>query len=280
MDSLTNWFKSAIKAILNFWRKDIINKLIILVSFALVVCIIFVASNLIATPEMSVVYATLFKKAGGIPTIIAVPATANPIFTPTTAFFPSVTAFSNTEISPSASSIIANKSTPNPATATTISAFFLPSVTLPSPSSASTACIPGNPRQTGKVIGVIDGNTIKVYTDNLVYVVRYIGIDVPKYDSVKEPYGDAAMFKNSNLVFGKEVSLVKDVSDKDPVGRLLRYVLVGDTFVNLELAQDGFATAVDIAPDTACSQAFKDAEQAARQAQVGRWIPTATHPSP
>ncbi len=69
---------------------------------------------------------------------------------------------------------------------------------------------------------MIDGNTIKVYTEGKVYVVRYIGITVPRYDDVKEPFGQAAQMKNSKLVFGKEISLMKDVSDKDSVGHLMR----------------------------------------------------------
>ena len=109
--------------------------------------------------------------------------------------------------------------------------------------------------------------------------MRYIGIAVPKYDEVQELFGEAAMLRNSNLVFGKDVSLVKDVSDKDPAGRLLRYVLVGDTFVNLELARAGLATAANVSPDTACTQAFGEAEQAARHAQVGRWAAMPTPPA-
>jgi len=162
--------------------------------------------------------------------------------------------------------------TPRPLMTGTSTPVLLSPAASMTPSSFPLApCIPGNARQTGKVLDVLDGNTIKVYMEDKVYFVRYIGIQVPKYGEVQELYGQAAMLKNSSLVFGKEVSLIKDVSDKDSAGRLLRYILVGDTFVNLELLKAGFATAVGVPPDTACVQAFQDAEQSARQAQVGRW---------
>ena len=43
------------------------------------------------------------------------------------------------------------------------------------------------------------------------------------------------------MVDQKDVILVKDVSETDQYDRLLRYVIVGDDFVNLEMVRDGFA---------------------------------------
>jgi endonuclease YncB( thermonuclease family) len=63
------------------------------------------------------------------------------------------------------------------------------------------------------------------------------------------------------LVYGKDVSLVADVSNKDENGRLLRYVVAGNTFVNLEMIFQKLGTAVDIPPDSACAQIFNQAEQ-------------------
>jgi endonuclease YncB( thermonuclease family) len=75
-------------------------------------------------------------------------------------------------------------------------------------------------------------------------------------------------------------SMVAEAADKDPAGRLLRYVMVNNTFVNLLLVQQGFATALSTHPNTACDQAFQNAEQMARQSQIGKWAPTLTPPSP
>ena len=110
--------------------------------------------------------------------------------------------------------------------------------------------------------------------NDLVYVVRYIGVDVPQDDiNAMKSYLD-----NSELVFQKDVTLIGDMTDKDVNGRLLRYVLVGDTFVNLQLLEDGQGHAIDIPPNSSCVQVFKAAEESAIQSARGIWaVPT---PSP
>jgi len=46
------------------------------------------------------------------------------------------------------------------------------------------------------------------------------------------------------------VVLVKDVSETDQYGRLLRYIYIGNTFVNAELVRAGWAEARRYEPDT------------------------------
>ena len=107
--------------------------------------------------------------------------------------------------------------------------------------------------------------------NDLVYVVRYIGVDVPQDDvNAMNSYLD-----NSDLVFRKDVILIADSVDKDANGRLLRYVLVGDTFVNLKLLADGQGMVVDVPPNSSCAQVFKAAEESAIQSARGMWaVPT------
>ena len=159
-----------------------------------------------------------------------------------------------------------------PASATEPLATPTPPMTITPTTQAS--CIPTNPSANAKVLEIVDGNTIKVYMNDLVYVVRYIGMDLPQDDlNAMNSY-----FENSELVFQKDVTLVADVLDKDTNGRLLRYVLVGDTFVNLLLLQDGQGHAIDFPPNSSCSQVFKAAEESAIQSARGIWaVPT---PSP
>lgn len=140
-------------------------------------------------------------------------------------------------------------------------------------------CIPtGTKAETASVVSVTDGDTIRVLIDGLNYPVRYIGIDAPESTIQTEAYGAEASAKNAELVSGKSVTLVKDVSEVDQYNRLLRYVLVGDVFVNLELVKAGYATAVTFPPDVACYETFRQAEAQARSALVGLWavpfIPT------
>jgi micrococcal nuclease len=62
---------------------------------------------------------------------------------------------------------------------------------------------------------------------------------------------------------------------------LLRYVFVGDIFVNYELVRRGYAQAKDYPPDTACSDTFHQAENTSKQDEIGIWQPTATpRPTP
>ena len=79
--------------------------------------------------------------------------------------------------------------------------------------------------------------------------MRYIGIDTPEQGETG--YGPSAN-KNTELVYGKYVTLIKDVSEVDQYNRLLRYVVVGDIFVNYELVRSGLANADDYPPDSAC----------------------------
>ena len=147
-----------------------------------------------------------------------------------------------------------------------------PTITLPAASAAQ--CIPdGNERQVGEVVNVIDGDTISVRIGGRVFSVRYIGMDTPELDQTD---GYPAAERNRELVDGQTVTLVRDVSETDRYGRLLRYVLVGSTFVNHQLVLDGWATAAEYPPDTSCQGIFQVAENTARTQRLGLWVPTRT----
>lgn len=147
----------------------------------------------------------------------------------------------------------------------------------------NTFCVPNSTPQTGKVVHVTDGDTIKVKMDRdgQTYTVRYIGIDTPENTTTSEYYGPESTVKNSELVSGKQVTLYKDVSETDQYDRLLRYVFVGDTFVNYELVRLGFANAMRYPPDTACAAYFDEAEHAAAASSLGMWaaVPLFTTPT-
>ncbi|NDJ51833.1 MAG: nuclease, partial [Chloroflexi bacterium] len=80
----------------------------------------------------------------------------------------------------------------------------------------------------GFVTFVVDGDTVDVAIQGEVFRVRYIGVDTPESN---EPCFDEATAANAQLVAGQNVTLVRDVSDTDQFGRLLRYVYVGTVFV-------------------------------------------------
>lgn len=127
------------------------------------------------------------------------------------------------------------------------------------------------PENTSIVSRVVDGDTIELGTGER---VRYIGIDTPEtVDPRKEVqcFGKEASAKNKELVEGKEVRLVKDVSDKDKYGRLLRYVYVGDVFVNEKLVSEGYARVATYPPDVAYAERFIEVERVARENKLGLW---------
>ena len=153
----------------------------------------------------------------------------------------------------------------------------------PSPTVASGfplyPCIPPNPAQLGIVTRVVDGDTIHALVDGKDYSIRYIGIDTPENTTKVEPFGAEATQKNTELVGGKIVTLVKDVSETDKYGRLLRYVLVDNAFVNLILVKEGFANTMTYPPDVACADTFLQAERQAREAGLGLWALTLLAPT-
>ncbi len=123
--------------------------------------------------------------------------------------------------------------------------------------------------ETAQVINVIDGDTIDVLLNGDEYRVRYVGVDTPERD---EPYYREATQANRDLVQGKIVTLVVDVSEIDQYGRLLRYIYLDDgTFVNAELIADGYARLVTYPPDVANADYFADLQHEARQAGRGLW---------
>ncbi len=135
-------------------------------------------------------------------------------------------------------------------------------------------CIPlDTERQVAEVIQVIDGDEIRVRIEGDEFIVRYIGIVAPE---ITDPFGPEASNENIYLVFSKQVVLVRDVTDRDPEGRLLRYVFVGDLFVNHELIHNGFAEAENMPPDLSCSDLFQEAEAAAQADKAGLWKVTPT----
>ena len=132
------------------------------------------------------------------------------------------------------------------------------------------ACLRGLPTVSARVTKVVDGDSIEVRIAGSIYQLRYIGIDTPEY---YEPLGDQASALNSDLVMGQTVTLFKDVSETDRYGRLLRYVLVGEVFVNYELVRAGLASASSYPPDTACDRLFAAAQQEAQATFLGLWAP-------
>lgn len=118
---------------------------------------------------------------------------------------------------------------------------------------------------TYKVTNVVDGDTLDLSTGEK---VRLLGIDAPE---ANQPGGDIARAFLEKLVLNKEVVLKKDVTDKDKYGRLLRFVYVGDTFVNAEMIKRGYAIPRFYPPDERYKEQFEKLRDEAEKNKRGLW---------
>ncbi len=116
------------------------------------------------------------------------------------------------------------------------------------------------------VVKIIDGDTIDVRQGEVTYRVRYVGVNTPERDEVC--YADATR-ANTDLVMGQMVRMERDQSNTDRYGRLLRYVYVGDVFVNERLVADGYAEAALYEPDDRFFDQFSILEHEAALAGLG-----------
>jgi micrococcal nuclease len=127
------------------------------------------------------------------------------------------------------------------------------------------------------VISVVDGDTIVVRVHGRVEHVRLIGIDTPETVAPKKPvmcFGKEASAETAALLpAGTPVELVRDAEPRDDYARLLAYVyrVPDGLFVNLRLAEEGFADVLSIAPNTTHAGAFRAAVATARAERRGLW---------
>jgi micrococcal nuclease len=128
----------------------------------------------------------------------------------------------------------------------------------------------------GRVLRIVDGDTIHVRVGGRDERVRYIGIDTPEEVKPGTPvqcYARAAAAANRRLVAGQEVRLVPDVEARDRYGRLLAYVFrAGDgRFVNEVLVREGFARTLTIPPNVRYADRLSALAGEARRAGRGLW---------
>jgi len=115
------------------------------------------------------------------------------------------------------------------------------------------------------VTKVIDGDTIEIETEER---VRLICIDSPE---TNEPYYTEAKNFLISYILNKKVKLVKDVSETDRYGRLLRYIYLEDEFVNGVLVEEGYARVYRYSPDTKLCDKLSALETKAKNDKLGIW---------
>lgn len=129
----------------------------------------------------------------------------------------------------------------------------------------------------GTVVRVIDGDTLVVRTGTGEVTVRLLGIDTPEvahHGNSDECGGPEAAARLAQMLPpGTSVQLARDTEARDAYGRLLAYVIrsTDGTVVNVQLAAEGHATPLVIAPNRALADPIADAAATARRARIGLW---------
>ena len=123
---------------------------------------------------------------------------------------------------------------------------------------------------TGKVIGVMDGDTIEVLdATKTPRRIRLEGIDAPEK---AQPFGARSKQHLSDQVFGKQVEVLSNKTDK--YGRTVGKVMIGGKDANLEQVRSGFAWHYkEYQKEQSASDrlAYTDAEAFARNMRFGLW---------
>lgn len=144
------------------------------------------------------------------------------------------------------------------------------------------------PALAGRVIYVVDGDTVHVQSGDRVEKVRYLGVNAPELEHPPRPgeapgrrgprrlpgtpaAAAAARQVNAGLVAGMPVRLQLGPRARDDYQRLLAYLWVGDTLVNAEMIRRGYAEAMTLPPVHPLRDLFVRLEREARDAGRGLW---------
>ena len=120
-----------------------------------------------------------------------------------------------------------------------------------------------------ETVEVIDGDTIRVRGPDGEQTVRMIGINAPERGECF--YDDASAALRFSLG-DRDLRLVRDVSEVDQYGRLLRYVELPDgTDVGAQLVQGGFARSHHYEPDVSRNSEYDELQSAAEATGTGLW---------
>ncbi len=126
----------------------------------------------------------------------------------------------------------------------------------------------------GRVVRVVDGDTIEVRLDGQDEYVRLIGVDTPetvKPDTPVQCFGERASHFTKRRLTGRWVRLVFGVEPHDVYGRLLAYVYLHGRFFNPMLVRRGLARSLTIPPNDRFAPRFRRLELSAARTGRGLW---------
>jgi micrococcal nuclease len=129
-------------------------------------------------------------------------------------------------------------------------------------------------RLKAKVTRVVDGDTLEIDLNGKKETVRLVLVDTPETKHPTkpvQPFGkEASEFTKSSLE-GKDITLEKDVTERDRYGRLLMYVYLGDKMFNETLLEQGLARVAVYQPDVKYIDKFRALQKKAQESGIGIW---------
>ncbi|MBE7516039.1 MAG: thermonuclease family protein [Chloracidobacterium sp.] len=129
---------------------------------------------------------------------------------------------------------------------------------------------PGKFHYEGKVVGIIDGDTIDVLdSENQSHRIRLAGIDAPES---RQDFGSQSKAHLSSLIFGKTVLV--DGNKQDRYGRQVAKILLMAEDINLAQISAGFAwhyKRYEKEQSPHDLKLYSEAELAAKAGKVGIW---------
>ena len=116
----------------------------------------------------------------------------------------------------------------------------------------------------GKVVKVVDGDTLHVYSNKKTYKIRLSGIDAPESG---QAYGKRAKEHLASLVAGKQVIAI--VESKDRYGRYVANVKVQSKDVCAEMLSAGYAWHYKQYNN---NKYYDELQREAKKAKRGLWV--------
>jgi micrococcal nuclease len=115
----------------------------------------------------------------------------------------------------------------------------------------------------GKVVTVIDGNTLEVFTsEKETYKILLFGVDSPE---LGQEFGDKAKRYLEKLILDKNVTI--EIQGKDRLGNRLGIILIEGEDPRMQLLEEGLAWTSERQP----IQEFETIKEKAREKGKGLW---------
>lgn len=129
----------------------------------------------------------------------------------------------------------------------------------------------GANKMRAEIKDVVDGDTVIVYLNGKVEHVRLLRINTP--EKQESGYIEASNFLKSYLFTGLHVYLEFEGEklERDRYGRVLAYIYVNQTHVNLMMVQNGYAKFWRRDGEGRMKKDFEEAEKLAKENKLGLW---------